>query len=268
MIRDLLSFVKDIYKNKRLIVQFSVNDFKARYAGSFFGVFWAFINPLVTVLTYWFVFGYGIKAGLTDGKYPFIVFLVTGIVPWFFFSDSLTSATNVFREYTYLVKKVVFNIRILPTTKILANLYTHIFFICITLVICMLNNFMPSLQTLQLVYYLFCLGMFLTGLTWITASIQPFLPDVMQFISIILQTVMWTLPVLWAPSQFSPKVIQFLKLNPLYYVIQGYRESFLSEGWFWEHWALGLYFWLFTLVMLLVGSVIFKRLKPHFSDVL
>lgn len=268
MIKDLFSFIMDIYRNKKLILQFSINDFKARYAGSFFGIFWAFINPLVTVLTYWFVFGYGIKAGLTDGKYPFIVFLITGIVPWFFFSDSLTSATNVFREYTYLVKKVVFNIRILPTTKILANLYTHLFFIFITLVICILNGFAPTLQTLQLFYYLICLGAFLTGLTWITTSIQPFLPDVMQFISIILQTVMWTLPVLWSPSQFSPKVVQFLKFNPLYYVIQGYRESFLSEGWFWEHWALGLYFWIFTLGMLLIGSIIFKRLKPHFSDVL
>lgn len=268
MIKNLFSVLKDLFTNRRLVLQFSMNDFKARYAGSFFGVFWAFINPVVTVLTYWFVFGFGLKAGLTDGKYPFIVFLITGIVPWFFFSDSLTSATNVFREYTYLVKKVVFNIRILPSAKVLSNLYTHLFFICIALLVAGGYGFAPTLQTLQLFYYLICLLAFLTGVTWITASIQPFLPDIMQFISIILQTVMWTLPVLWSPSQFSPKVINFLKLNPLYYVIQGYRESFLSEGWFWEHWKLGIYFWVFTLAMLLIGSIVFKRLKPHFSDVL
>lgn len=266
--RSLLGFIRDVYQNRRLVVQFSINDFKARYAGSFFGVLWAFVNPVVTVLTYWFVFGFGLKAGLTDGKYPFIVFLITGIVPWFFFSDSLTSSTNVFRDYNYLVKKVVFNIKILPTSKILSNLYTHIFFIVITLIVTSLNGFVPTIQTLQVFYYLFCLIAFLTGLTWITASIQPFLPDVMQIINIFLQTIMWTLPVLWSPSQFSPTVVQILKLNPLYYVVQGYRESFLSEGWFWNHINLGLYFWVFTFMMLIVGSVIFRRLRPHFSDVL
>ncbi|MHC5215453.1 ABC transporter permease [Enterococcus sp. LJL128] len=266
--KELVSFIRDIYQNKKLTIQFSFNDFKSRYAGSFFGIFWAFVNPLVTVLTYWFVFGFGLKAGLTDGKYPFLVFLVTGIVPWFFFSDSLTSSTGVFRDYNYLVKKVVFNIRILPTAKVMSNLYTHLFFIFITLNICILHGFFPTMQTLQIVYYLFCLCAFLTGITWLTASIQPFLPDIMQLIGVLLQTIMWTLPVLWSPSQFSPRIVQLLKLNPLYYIVQGYRESFLSQGWFWDHWALTLYFWGFTLVLLLLGAVVFKRLRPHFSDVL
>ena len=114
MFKDLFLFMKDIYQNRKLLLQFSVNDFKSRYAGSFLGILWAFINPVFTVLIYWLVFGFGLKAAMTDGKYPFIVYLITGMVPWFFFSDAFTSTTLVFREYTYLVKKVVFNIRILP----------------------------------------------------------------------------------------------------------------------------------------------------------
>ena len=237
MFKDLFLFMKDIYQNRKLLLQFSVNDFKSRYAGSFLGILWAFINPVFTVLIYWLVFGFGLKAAMTDGKYPFIVYLITGMVPWFFFSDAFTSTTLVFREYTYLVKKVVFNIRILPTTKILANLYTHLFFI-------------------------------LTGLTWLTASIQPFLPDLMQLITILLQLIMWTLPILWSPAQFNPMIIKILKLNPLYYVVQGYRESFLSQAWFWEHGMYTLYFWVFTLAIFIIGSAVFRRLKPHFSDVL
>ena len=229
MFKDLFLFMKDIYQNRKLLLQFSVNDFKSRYAGSFLGILWAFINPVFTVLIYWLVFGFGLKAAMTDGKYPFIVYLITGMIPWFFFSDAFTSTTLVFREYTYLVKKVVFNIRILPTTKILSNL---------------------------------------TGLTWLTASIQPFLPDIMQLITIVLQLVMWTLPILWSPSQFNPVIVQILKLNPLYYVVQGYRESFLGQAWFWEHGMYTLYFWVFTLAIFVIGSAVFRRLKPHFSDVL
>lgn len=262
MIRDTLSIFKNIYENRKLLLQFSFNDFKSKYAGSALGIFWAFITPLVTVLTYWFVFSI---VRSTDGEYPFIVYLVTGMVPWFFFSDSLLSATNVFREYSYLVKKVVFNVQILPTSKILSSLYTHLFFILIGFVLSTANGFPPTLYSLQLIYYLFCLVMFLTAVTWITASTQPFLPDIMQFINVLMQTLMWTLPILWQPGG---RYVTFLKFNPLYYIVQGYRESFLGGHWFWEHWLYTLYFWGFTIVLLLIGSVVFRRLKPHFSDVL
>lgn len=268
MFKDLYLFMKDIYQNRKLLLQFSINDFKSRYAGSFLGILWAFINPLFTVLIYWLVFGVGLKAQMIDAKYPFIVYLVTGMIHWFFFSDAFASTTVVFREYTYLVKKVVFNIRILPTTKILSNLYTHLFFILIGIAVALINGIYPSAMSLQLIYYLFCMCAFLTGLTWLTASIQPFLPDIMQLITIVLQLIMWTLPILWSPNQFDSGLVSILKLNPLYYVVQGYRESFLSEAWFWEHGTYTLYFWVFTLVMFVIGSAVFRRLKPHFSDVL
>ncbi|WP_423252842.1 ABC transporter permease [Melissococcus plutonius] len=263
MFKGMLSIFKNIFKNRKLLVQFSINDFKAKYAGSALGIVWAFLTPLMTVLTYWFVFSVGLRS--KSGNYPFIVYLITGLVPWFFFSDSLLSATNVFREYSYLVKKVVFNIQILPTSKILSNLYTHLFFILIGFVIAGMNGFMPSVYSLQLIYYLFCLFVFLTAVTWITASIQPFLPDVMQFINIMMQTIMWTLPILWQPHGIYEKT---LKINPLYYIVQGYRESYLSSGWFFEHGQYSLYFWCFTFILLMIGSTLFRRLKPHFSDVL
>ncbi len=265
MIKETLSIFKNIIENRKLLIQFSFNDFKSKYAGSFLGIIWAFITPLVTVLTYWFVFSVGMRASTAGANYPFIVYLVTGMVPWFFFSDSLVSSTNVFREYSYLVKKVVFNIQILPTSKIASNLYTHLFFIVIGFVISGLNGFLPSVYCLQIIYYLFCLIIFLTALTWITASIQPFLPDIMQFINVAMQTIMWTLPILWSPKGLIGTI---LKLNPLYYIVQGYRESFLGGSWFWEHWKYSLYFWAFTLLLLLAGSTIFRKLKPHFSDVL
>ena len=140
MFKETFSIFKNIFQNKKLLLQFSFNDFKAKYAGSALGIVWAFLTPLVTVLTYWFVFSVGLRSRAGDNM-PFIVYLVTGMVPWFFFSDSLLSATNVFREYSYLVKKVVFNVQILPTSKILSNLYTHLFFILIGFVITTANGY-------------------------------------------------------------------------------------------------------------------------------
>lgn len=264
----MFTFFKDIYKNRRLLFSFSWNDFKARYAGSFLGIFWAFINPLVTIGVYWFVFGVGLRAGAADGGFPFVVYLVTGIVAWFFFNDTIMSATNCFREYSYLVKKVVFDIRILPTSKLLANLYTHVFFIGIAIILCAIYGYFPSWHLVQIFYYLFCLIMFLTGLTWITASVQPFFSDITQLIGVIMQVLMWGTPILYSVSIFSPKIQTILKLNPLYYIIQGYRESFLGTGWIGDHWRMGLYFWAWTIAVLWIGSTVYKHLRPHFSDVL
>lgn len=264
----MLTFFKDIYKNRSLLFNFAWNDFKARYAGSFLGIFWAFIQPLVTIAVYWFVFDIGLKAGATDGGYPFIVFLVTGIIVWFYFSESIINCTNCYRDYSYLVKKVVFNIRILPTSKLIANIYPHIFFIGLALVLCAVYGYYPTLYTLQIFYYLGGLLLFLTGLTWITSSIQPFFPDALQFINVTLQVVMWATPILYSPTIFPPKVQILLRFNPLYYIVDGYRSAFLSTHWFWSTWKIGLYFWAVTILLLWIGSKAYNNLSQHFSDVL
>lgn len=264
----MFKFFKDIYQNRRLVFNLAWTDFRARYAGSFLGIFWAFINPLVTIGVYWFVFDIGLKAGMTDGGYPFIIYLLTGIIAWFFLSETVTNTTNCFRDYSYLVKKVVFNIRILPTVKLLANLFTHLFFIVLAVIICALYGYYPTLHLVQIVYYLFCLIMFLTGLTWITSSIQPFFPDMLQFINVILQVVMWSTPILYSISVFPPTIQQILRLNPLFYIVQGYRESLLSSGWILGHWKMGIYFWIWTIALLWLGSKAYNNLHQHFSDVL
>lgn len=268
MFREFFSFFGDLYKNRSLLIKFSLNDFKARYAGSMFGIIWAFITPLVTIGVYWFVFDVGLKAGMADDNVPFIIFLITGIVPWFFFQEALMSATNCFREYSFLVKKVVFNIKILPTAKIVSAFYTHLFFIALAIVITTLYGFSVSLYTVQIFYYLFCLIILLTGFTWITASLQPFFSDITQLIGLVMQVLMWGTPIMWSINRLSPSLQFVLKLNPLYYIVEGYRDAFYNHVWFWEHPQLTLYFWGFTIILLIIGSTVYNKLKPHFSDVL
>jgi teichoic acid transport system permease protein len=268
--KELISLFQEIGANRQLLFRFSLNDFRARFAGNMLGILWAFIQPIVTVFTYWFVFSFAFKTKSIDGKYPFIVFLVMGLIPWFYFSDVLGSGTGVFREYSYLVKKVVFNVRVLPTMKMLSNLFMHGFFFFVGVVICAIYGFLPTFHILQIFYYCCCLMAFLTGVTWITSSIQPFLPDINQFIAVVMQALMWSTPILYSISDFSnhPKIVFLLKLNPLYYVMTGYREAVFSDGWFWQHPKQTVYFWTVTLLLLLVGVSMFKRLRPHFSDVL
>ena len=156
-----MSFLRELYSNRRLIFKLSKNDFKTRYAGSYLGMIWAFVQPIVTILVYWFVFEKGLKVGKTLSEegisVPFVLWLTAGLVPWFFFSEALSNGTNALMEYKYLVQKVVFNISVLPVIKILAALYVHIFFVCFTVVLFTCYGMVPDLYTLQVVYYSFAL---------------------------------------------------------------------------------------------------------------
>jgi len=96
-----------------------------------------------------------------------------------------------------------------------------------------------------------------------------FMKDFGQIVSIILQVGMWATPILW-PYTIVPQKYRFiLNLNPMYYVVEGYRDAFTCNGvWFWEKGFQTLYFWLLTAIVLVVGASVFKRMKNHFADVL
>ena len=127
----------ELYQNRRLIWKLSKNDFKKRYAGSYLGIVWAMVQPVITVVMYWLVFekAFGNKSEmLTTGlEVPYVLYLTAGLVPWFYFNEALTNATMALLEYNYLVKKVVFKISILPIIKIIAATFIHAFFACVLL---------------------------------------------------------------------------------------------------------------------------------------
>ena len=117
----IFDFAKELIKNRMLIFNLAKNDFKTKYAGSYLGIIWAFIQPIITMMLYWFVFEFGLRAGASSKGAPFILWLMSGLIPWFFFSDGINNATNCMQEYSYLVKKVVFKIDILPVVKIIST---------------------------------------------------------------------------------------------------------------------------------------------------
>ena len=105
----------------RLVLSLVKNDLKSRYSGSALGLVWAFVQPLITVLVFWFVFT-GFRNAPVDNV-PFIIWFVAAYIPWTFFNDGLLSTTNVFYEYSYLVKKMKFKIWLLPIIKLLSSFF-------------------------------------------------------------------------------------------------------------------------------------------------
>lgn len=266
---------KELYQSRELIWKLAKNDFKKRYAGSYLGFLWALVQPVVTVLMYWVVFDvvFDTKSQMVASgvSVPYVLFLTAGLVPWFYFSEAITNGTNALLEYSYLVKKVVFKISILPIIKLIAATFIHGFFVVVLLVIAILYGYMPTIYTIQIFYYSFCLFILVLAMSYCTCAIVVFFRDLSQIINIALQVGMWATPILWyigMLDNYPPMLITLFKLNPLVYIVNGYRSAIYEQSWFFEHFYSSTYFWIFTVTLFCIGSLIFKRLKVHFADVL
>lgn len=269
-----LGLFRDVWENRALLFRLAKNDFKTKYAGNYLGIVWAFVQPIVTILVYWFVFevafqAKGVAASGGTLEVRFVLFLVSGIVPWFYFQDALTSGTNCFIEYSYLVKKVVFKISILPVVKLISALFVHMFFVAFTIILFAACGLYPDLYTLQVIYYSFSMFVLVLGLVYLTSAVMIFFRDLGQIISIILQVGIWLTPIMWNIDMVKGTIVEkILKLNPMYYIVQGYRNAFIYKEWFFQHWRYTIYFWVVTAVIFIIGTTVYKRLRVHFADVL
>lgn len=262
----------ELWQNRRLIWKLSKNDFKKRYAGSYMGAVWALVQPVITVVMYYIVFDKIMNSGGTglrdSGAVPFVLFLTAGLVPWFFFNEAWTNATNALREYDYLVKKIVFKISILPIIKTISATFIHAFFVLVLLIVAAVYGYYPSVYTLQIVYYSACLFVFVLALSYTTCAVAVLFKDITQIINIILQVGIWATPIMWN-LEAVPGVWQVIfKLNPLVYIVNGYRDAVYGKQWFFQDFFSMMYFFVSTAVLFGIGVLVFKRLKVHFADVL
>lgn len=265
-----ICMVRESIESRKMVFNLAKNDFKTKYAGSYLGIIWAFVQPVVTILLYWFVFQVGFRSQPL-GDYPFVLWLTAGLVPWFFFSDAWNGATNSMLEYSFLVKKVVFNIGILPVIKIFSAFFVNMFFTIFMVIVFALNGYMPTLHTLQLIYCLICIIALCWALSYFTSSIIIFIRDLGHLLGIVLQVLMWMTPIMWDVGivrQSYPWLEKLLKLNPVYYIVQGYRDSMFASKWFWERPMWTIYFWGLVIILFVTGAYVFQKLRPHFADVL
>ena len=169
------------------------------------------------------------------------------------------------------MKKVVFQVEILPVIKLISCCMVHGFFILIMILMFAAYRWSPFLTWIQILYYSFAASALALGIGYFTAAVNVFFKDMSQIVSICLQFGMWLTPIMYHESMFednAPWLAVLLKLNPFYYISAGYRDSMLTGEWFWARPKLTLYFWVVTLAVGLAGLKVFKRLRPHFSDVL
>lgn len=268
LIKGFFEFLGALIQSRYMISQLAARDFKNKYLGSYLGLPWAFIQPLMTIGVMWFVVEVGFKPGNIYGDVPFGIWFVVGYVPWLFISDAIMSTSGSMMEYAFLLKNLNFRPSIIPIIKIITAFIIHLFFIGLCVVFSLSYGYKPSFIWVQVFYFAFASVCLVVSIAWLISALNVFIRDIGQFVAVIMQLAFWGTPIIWSINMLSPKTQTLFKLNPFYYLILGYRDTFINGVWFFQRYKYMAYYWVVTFVFFFVGAVIFKKLKPHFTDVI
>jgi len=263
-----MDFIKTVIKNRKLVWQLGKNDFKNRFASTSLGSIWGFLQPFVFMITYVIVFEFILKTN-SSGEYDFVVWYVPGMAMWMCLNDSILSSTSSIRTYSYLVKKVVFPVDIIPLISIVASSFVAIFLFVVATVVCIIYGYLPNL--LLFVYVIFAAYCLIIAFTRFTSAITTLVPDFGNLLSIGMQLFFWFTPIIWNLSMLSQHqtLSIIIKCMPFTYLVTAFRQVFIGENIIFD--ANGLYtlaFWAITIIIFLWGNSIFKRNKKDFADVL
>jgi len=265
-LKEAIDFFYQLYLNRVLILNLSWRDFEKKYISNYFGFIWTILDPLAFIVILYLVFE-GRYGGTNPEKVPFVVYLITGYIAYDLFSGVLQNITTCINDHSFLLKKVNFRVAVLPIVTVFSHLIIH----SIVLVICgfvlLINHIYPVFFWFQLLYYIFALSVLLISLGWLTSSIYLFFPDVNNIVKIVTHAMLFLSPIFWNIQGLPLSNQYILKLNPLYYIVNGYRESLTNNQGFWTHPMLTIYFWGFCIIALIAGVTVFKKLRPHFADV-
>lgn len=263
----MIRFFRKLAAHRNLIKNLVVRDLKHRYVGSMAGFLWSVIHPVVLLVSYTFVFTviFHQDLGPEYGTTNFPIFLFCGILPWLLFQDTVIRNCSVITDNAPLITKTVIPAEILPISITISNLIHHLIGMAI-LIAAMIVFYNLHLSILWILLYMPMLLMLAQGLGWMVAGLHVFLRDTIQALQILMFLWFWFTPVLY-PIEGVPENLRFLfHLNPVALIVTGYRSSLLhlNQPGFNQTMAVMIV----SIVVFVLGGLLFRQTKPAFPDVL
>ena len=257
-----------VWRNRGLIRTMVRRDILGRYRGSFGGVFWTVINPLLLMLTYFFVFGVVLRArfGADQSRSGFALYFLAGMLPWLAFSEAAGRSAGVMLEHRNFVKKLVFAVETLPVNLVVSGLVSEFFAVALFCVFLLGARgglpasvvWLPLLVAPQI--------LFTTGVSWFLAALGVFVRDLGQVIGFLLTLWFFLTPICYPESSLPPEFVSVFSKNPIYVLVRGYRAILLENrppdfGPLWK-------FWLVAVAVFVLGHAWFYKLRKSFADII
>ena len=257
-----------IWKNRGLIRTLVRRDVLGRYTGSFGGAFWTVLNPLLMMLTYFFVFGVVMKTHIGNDKSltAFALYFLAGMLPWLAFNEAVARAPFILLEHRNFIKKLVFPVETLPVNVVMAGLVTEFFgMILFALALVLIRGRVPwTLVYLPLV--IVPQVMLTAGLAWFLAALGVFVRDLGQIIGYLLTVLMFVTPIFYPENALPPFAAAIQTFNPMFALVHSYRAVLLDAAA--PDWQSLGWLALAAATMFLLGHAWFYKLRKSFADLI
>ncbi len=262
---------RSIWRHRKLMRSMVRRDIMARYRGSFGGTMWTFLNPLLLMATYFFVFGVILRTRFEgdNSRTGFVLYFLAGMLPWLAFSEAVGRSPYVILEYRSFVKKIVFPLETLPVNLVIAGAVTEAFGLLIFVIGLLAVRHAVPASVVWLPLLLVPQILFTAGLCWILAAIGVFVRDLGQIIGYLLTLWFFLTPICYPESsldQLPASAIGLLRLNPLFVLVRAYRAMFLENQAPSMRGVAGL--WIVSVAVAVMGYAWFHRLRKSFADVI
>lgn len=269
MIKELKHIIKDHIDYRQQILKLAKSDLIKTYRGSALGWSWAIIKPVVTIFVYWFAFTIGLRAGKDVNGYPFFLWLIAGIVPWFYMSDMITGGTDAVRKYKFLVNKMKYPVSTIPTFVSISKYMVNIILLIIVGIIFTCFGFSPDIYYLQIPFYILLSFILFTSWGLFASMLAAISKDFANLVKSFITAIFWLSGILWNPETIAnPMLKKVLMINPVTYLVSGFRNCFINKIWFWEQPKRLMYFLIITIIMIILALWAYKKLRKEIPDVL
>lgn len=264
------------FKNLYRIYSIAKYELLGDMRDSKFGIVWNFLSPAIQVFTYWLIFGIAWNRKpitLRNITVEYLPWLVVGYAGWWFIQPCITKGCSAIYSKINVITKMKFPVSVLPATIVCQELFNHACMLIIAFVTLMITGWYPTVYWLQIFYYMFCAFCLCESVTLILSVLTMLWRDVKKLITSIIRMLMYFSPVIWN-CQFGKHVPhaallnRIMKLNPIYYIINGYRDSIFYGIGFWEHKYMSVYFWILTFILFGVGCMLMYKFKKKFIDLI
>ncbi len=268
-INALKEILKDNFEYRRTIPKLAGSDLKKTYSGSLLGWSWAVIRPAILIFVFWFAYSVGLRQGNDKDGFPVFLWLIAGMIPWYFMRDMLTGGANCMRRFKYLVTKIKFPVSTIPTIVTTSNMVPHIGLVLLMMFLYWILGFPPTIYYLQIPFYVLIMYLFWAAWAMFAGMLSAVSTDFLNLVRSLTQALFWMSGILYDVSRIGSRTVKtILMFNPITIIVNGYRDSFMYQKWFWERPEAMRNFFIIYFIMCLLAIWGYKKLRKEIPDVL
>lgn len=268
MFEAVKTVITENWTNRKRMIRLANYESRSQNNGTVFGFLWNFLNPALQIFVYWFVFAIGLQVRSPRGEYPYLIWMIVGIIPWFYISAVLQSSAMSIYGYSSVIKRVKLPLSIVPVKTVFSGFIGHIWSMLVVFVIILFSGSKINPMVYQLPYYMLATICFLVGWSLFASAITVVFKDFQKILMPIIRLLFYISPIVWSQENLPENLQDVLSYNPFSYILEGYRNCILYGRSITENWQMGLYFWIVTILLFILGAAVHMKFRKKFMDLL